>query len=95
MLGNVHEVSLDWYDSWVNLYSDETKVYVDPVGPKQGENIKVIYRGYHYGNTPTSNSSEIGSGKWAISMGGRLSMQRQYNGGLSWTEGVRFSLTLH
>ena len=95
MLGNVHEVCLDWYDSWVNLYSDETKVYVDPVGPKQGENKKVIYRGYHYGNTPTSNSSEIGSGKWAISMGGRLSMQRQYDGGISVTEGVRFSLTLH
>ena len=95
MLGNVHEVCLDWYDSWDNLYSDETKVYVDPVGPEKGENTKVIYRGYHYKNTPTANSTVIGNGKWAISMGGRLSMDRTYNGGISITEGARFSLTLH
>ena len=95
MLGNVHEVCLDWYDSWGNLYSDETKVYVDPVGPARGENTKVIYRGYHYSSTPTANSTVIGNGKWAISMGGRLSMSRTFNGGISATEGVRFSLTLH
>ena len=95
MLGNVHEVCLDWYDSWGNLYSDETKVYVDPVGPARGENTKVIYRGYHYSSTPTANSSVIGNGKWAISMGGRLSMDRTYNSGIGATEGARFSLTLH
>ncbi len=87
MLGNVHEVCLDWYGNWINLYSDETKVYVDPVGPEKGDKTKVVYRGYKYDTT-------LGAGNWGMSISGRVSMSREYNNAWS-SEGCRLCLTLH
>lgn len=87
MLGNVHEVCLDWYGAWKDLYSDDTKVYVNPVGPIKGDKTNVMYRGYHSG-------SSLGPGKWGLTISGRASMAREYNN--VWeNEGCRFCVTLH
>ena len=85
MLGNVHEVCLDWNDSWATLYPDTTKTYVDPVGPEKGSLTQVVYRGGDYETTS-------GTGKWGITIGWRTS--RAWND--VWgTEGTRLCVTLH
>jgi len=87
MLGNVHEACLDWYESWETLYPDETKVYVDPVGPPRGDKTQLVYRGGHY-------DTGAGTGKWGMSISMRVSMARVWND--TWgTEGARFCVTLH
>ena len=81
---------LDWYESWDTLYPDDTKVYVDPVGPSKGEKTHVVYRGYHY-------TSTVGNGQYAVTCGGRFSMQRNYTGGSSGgnqEDGIRLCVTL-
>lgn len=87
MLGNVHEVCLDWYESWDTLYPDDTKIYVDPVGPEKGDITKVIHRGCKYDTT-------VGEGAWGFNISMRISMAREYNN--SWhSEGARLCVTLH
>ena len=87
MLGNVQEMCLDWYESWESLYPDDTKVYVDPVGPSRGENTQVVYRGYHRDNTS-------GNGQWAVTCGGRVSMSRPYDNTNYADSGIRLCVTL-
>ena len=72
MLGNVHEVCLDWYESWETLYPDATTVYIDPVGPLKGDKTQLIYRGGHFELYPTE-------GEWALSISLRSAMWRTWN----------------
>ena len=87
MLGNVHEVCLDWFESWETLYPDETATYIDPVGPARGDNQYVVYRGYHMGVV-------AGAGKYGMTISGRKSMARLYNNNGWFNEGVRLCVTL-
>ena len=87
MLGNVHEICLDWYGSWETLYPDDTKVYVDPVGPAKADTTgRLVARGYYF-------SSSVGAGAYGVTIGGRYDMQRLSDASNS-GDGVRICVTL-